>query len=78
MPKMEFLDPKEAKKINKQKRKQFWWTLCIFAYMITLYSINDSLPLKVVGHQRLSSFCECLSSCHGLRWPVIVVQDVPL
>ena len=32
MPKMDFLDPQEAEKINKQKWKQFWWTPCIVAY----------------------------------------------
>ena len=29
---MDFLDPQEAEKINKQKWKQFWWTPCIVAY----------------------------------------------
>ena len=29
MFKMEFLDPQEAEKFNKQKREQFWWTPCI-------------------------------------------------
>ena len=32
MPKIDFLDPQEAKKINEQKGKQFWWTPCIVAY----------------------------------------------
>ena len=32
MPKIDFLDPQKAEKINKQKRKQFWWTPCIVAY----------------------------------------------
>ena len=32
MPKMDFLDPQEAEKINKQKRKQFRLTPCIVAY----------------------------------------------
>ena len=34
MPKMDFLDPPEAEKINKQKWKQFCWTpcnVCIFS-----------------------------------------------
>ena len=25
---MDFLDPQEAEKFNKQKWKQFWWTHC--------------------------------------------------
>ena len=29
---MDFIDPQEAKKINKQMSKQFWWTPCIVAY----------------------------------------------
>ena len=29
---MDFLDPQEAEKINKQKWKQFWWIPCIVAY----------------------------------------------
>ena len=28
MSNMEFLDPLEAEKFNKQKWKQFWWTPC--------------------------------------------------
>ena len=32
MPKMDFFDPQEAEKINKQKWKQIWWTPCIVAY----------------------------------------------
>ena len=31
MPKIDFLDPQEADKINKKKWKQFWWIPCIFA-----------------------------------------------
>ena len=30
MSKMDFLDPQEAEKCNKQKREQFWWTPCTF------------------------------------------------
>ena len=29
---MDFLDPQEAEKTNKQKWKQFWWTPCVVAY----------------------------------------------
>ena len=32
MPKMDFLAPQEAEKINKQNCKQFWGTPCIVAY----------------------------------------------
>ena len=32
MSKMDFLDPQDAEKINKQNWKQFWWTPCIVAY----------------------------------------------
>ena len=28
MPKIDFLDPQEAEKINKEKWKKFWWTPC--------------------------------------------------
>ena len=33
MPKMDFLGPQEAEKINEQKWKHFWWTPCIVAYV---------------------------------------------
>ena len=29
---MDFLDPQEAEKINKQRVKKFWWTPCIVTY----------------------------------------------
>ena len=51
MPKMDFLDPKEAEKINRQKWKQFWWTTCIVAYFQNQRSKTKKFtkPVKICG-----------------------------
>ena len=48
---MDFLDPQEAEKINKQKWKQFWWTPCIVAYFQNQRSKTKKLQnlLKFFG-----------------------------
>ena len=46
MSNIEFLDHQEAEKFNKQKREQFWWTPCMFAF--------------VQLTQLLHKFCACL------------------
>ena len=51
MPKMDFLGPQEAEKINKQKWKQFWWTPCIVAYFQNQRSKTkkNTKPVEIFG-----------------------------
>ena len=48
---MDFLDPQEAEKINKQKWKQFWWTPCIVAYFQNQRSKTKKItkPVGIFG-----------------------------
>ena len=48
---MDFLNPQEAEKINKQKWKQFWWTPCIVVYFQNQRSKTKKItkPVEFLG-----------------------------
>ena len=62
---MDFLDPQEAEKINKQKWKQFWWTPCIVAYFQNQRSKTKKLTKPVdifwIDISKFYSFSEAMA-----------------
>ena len=73
MPKMEFLDPQEAKKINKQKWKQFWWTPCIVAYFQNQRSKTKKImkPVEIFW----INLSKCYSFSESVAYSIALIID---
>ena len=70
---MDFLDPQEAEKINKQKWKQFWWTPCIVAYFQNQRS-KTKKDKKTVESFWID-ISKCYSSSNNMAYFLALIVD---